>query len=159
MHSNILALPSPCKLADEMFLNEEDHVNKYEQEALTKCTEGQKGIAGSLPHPLILSTLDSIKDDNDYVLPITSLKQLIGGDDGKRKPVLGLENAQQSLFRCRFAVCGFHFDKHEELKDGEYTHFNFVKVLNTRTHQIRDLGKSEKSDRSLKANEKLCIYV
>ena len=48
MHSNILALPSPCKLAIEMFLNEDEHVNKYEFEALTKSTEGQKAAAGSL---------------------------------------------------------------------------------------------------------------
>jgi len=48
MHSNILALPSPCKLAIEMFLNEDEHVKKYEYESLTKSTEGQKGGAGSL---------------------------------------------------------------------------------------------------------------
>jgi len=33
---------------------------------------------------------------------------------------------------------------------------NFVKVLNTKTRQIRDLGKSEKS---VKAQEKMCIFV
>lgn len=94
MHSNILALPSPCKLADEMFLNEAEPVKRYELDALTKTADGQKCAAGSLPHPLIATKLDSIKDDNDYVLPITGLKQLIEGDNGKRKPVLGLDDAQ-----------------------------------------------------------------
>ena len=34
--------------AIEMFLNEDEHVKKYEYESLTKSTEGQKGGAGSL---------------------------------------------------------------------------------------------------------------
>lgn len=129
MHSNILALPSPCKLADEMFLNEEDHVKKYEFETLTKSVDGHKGIAASLPHPLIVTKLDYVKNDSDYVFPITSLKHLVKGDDGKRKPMLGLEN-NQGVFRCRFSVCSFNL---EESKDSELNHLNFVKVINTKT--------------------------
>jgi len=50
-------------------------------------------------------------------------------------------------------------DKQEESKDAEFNHLNFVKVINTKSGQIRDLAKSEKSDKSLKANERLCIHV
>ena len=95
-----------------------------------------------------------MKDDSDYVHSITSLKQLIGADDGKRKPVLGIEN-NHGLFRCRFSVCGFNLDDSKE-SSGDLNHMNFVKVLNTKTRQIRDLGKSEKS---VKAHEKMCIFV
>lgn len=116
-----------------MSLNDDQHNKKYEFEALTKTPDGHKGIVGVLPHPIIVTKLDNTKDDNGQELPLTSLTQLVEGDSSKRKPVLGLENAQQSLFRCRFAVQGFINGPQEEQKEFDFNYLNFIKVLNTKT--------------------------
>jgi len=60
------------------------------------------------------------------------LTQLIKGDSSK-KTSLGLENAQQSVFRCRFAVQGFINGAQEESKEVDFNYLNFIKVLNTKT--------------------------
>lgn len=133
LHSNILALPEICRLSSEMSLNDEQHNKKYEYEALTKTPDGHKGVVGVLPHPIIVTRLDNSKDDNGQELPLSNLMQLVEGDSSKGKPVLGLENAKQSVFRTRFAVQGFINGAHEEQKEIDFNYLNFIKVLNTKT--------------------------
>lgn len=58
MHSNILVLPTACRLSKEMFLRDEECARSYEYKALTAGLTGdaaQKSITSSLPHPLIIT--------------------------------------------------------------------------------------------------------
>ena len=79
-HTNIMSLPYPCKIAEEMNLQEEKHSKKFDFDQLTK-------ESGPLAHPVILSTT---KSD----LPLTSFRDIIY--DAKKTP--------ESKFRARFSV-------------------------------------------------------
>lgn len=79
-NSNILSLPYPCKLAEQMIFDELDMVRVFEKELIYKSVDGVKNYLAPLPHPIIISELESKKDDENQFLALSSLRQLIDGE-------------------------------------------------------------------------------
>jgi len=150
-HTNIMTLPYPCKIAQEMYFDEEKLVSEFETDLLQKQIEGVKSLSIPLAHPVVVTTVTSKKDQDGWFLPMTDLRQLIDGEHAKTKPQLGLETANKNLFRCRFNV-------NATLPDAAAGAdvMSFLKVFNDKTGAVRAL--SSKTDKP-KANEKLCIFV
>lgn len=86
-------------------------------------------------------------------LPMSTLKNIFRQDDEKNK-----QQDEEKHYRCRFTVNNIIFDSQSTTSD-DINYLSLVKVLNTKTKQIRDLAKSEKSEKALKPNEKLCFFV
>lgn len=81
-HSNILALPYPCKLAQDMLFDEVQAVKHFEKQCL---------VAGeALMHPIVVSEITDLEKRHQ---PVVSLKQLLSEEQAK--------NA-----RVRLQVCG-----------------------------------------------------
>ena len=85
-HSNILSLPYPCKLAQEMYFDEVNAVREFERESLTSNE--------TLMHPIVIST---IENDDQKFKPLTPLKTLVQ------------ENLEEPQ-RVRFSVMGTQKD-------------------------------------------------
>jgi len=124
-NSNILSLPYPCKLAELMVFDELDMVKVFEKELIYKSVDGVKNYLAPLAHPIIISELECKKDDENEFLPLSSLRQLIDGDQGKQKTP---ESTQKNLFRCRLNVNAVLPEV-----GGEVSPLNFLKVYNTKT--------------------------
>ena len=125
-NSNILSLPYPCKLAEQMIFDELDMVRVFEKDLIYKSVEGAKNYLAPLPHPIIISELETKKDDENQFLALSSLRQLIDGDqNGKQKTP---ESAQKNLFRCRLNVNAVLPEMGEQLSP-----LDFLKVYNSKT--------------------------
>lgn len=124
-NSNILSLPYPCKLAEQMVFDELDMVRVFEKELIYKSVDGVKNYLAPLSHPIMISELESKKDDETQDLPLSSLRQLIDGDHGKQKTP---DSAQKGLFRCRLNVNAVLPEM-----GGELSPLNFLKIYNSKT--------------------------
>ena len=143
-----MCLPYPCKLAEEMVFDEFTATREYEQDQLVTPIDGQP-----LEHPVIVTQVASKKDGQPHKLMLSSLKQILDGENAKKmNRDLGLQSQEGNLLhRCRFSVNAIVPFEENKKQD-----FSFLKFYNTKTGASRDF--SAKSDKP-KANEKLCIFL
>jgi hypothetical protein len=71
-HSNIMILPSPSKIAEEMHILEEKLQDEGDINLLTELDPNEKGNFGPLAHPVIISRLDKAKH-YQYVTDLTTV--------------------------------------------------------------------------------------
>jgi len=109
-HTNIMSLPYPCKIAEEMHFDEATLTKQFEMNMLTVKPEAASIICAPLAHPLIIT---KVAKDDDAVF--TSLRQLIDGT----KDIEHL---------CRFSVNAIVPDPYSN-DDA----FNFLKAYNSKT--------------------------
>ena len=68
-----MSLPTPCKLADEMIMNEAKMAKQYELEQLISSSGGM-----SLEHPVVISEVNGVKHQNLKVKSLESAQQADG---------------------------------------------------------------------------------
>ena len=76
---------------------------------------------------MIITKLDSKKDEDNQYMHLLNLKQLIGGEDNLKKTI-ALETAVSNIFRVRFSVSGIIPNLNES-----YNKLSFLRILNTKT--------------------------
>ena len=84
-----MILPNPCKIAQEMYVDDVTESEILDKELLTQNIDNLWSLQSPLNHPVILTQVKS-KVDGDKNLPYLNFKDLIDGHEVDKPGPLGL---------------------------------------------------------------------